>query len=85
MYENCFLANTHSICDAATSLSLSQHLSNHDASPSLLPTNSSLETVLNNKIRVYGNTTAVRQIAELVIEYCTIWESQGFVQIPPKR
>ena len=84
-YENRFLADTHSVCDAATSPPSSQHLSNHDAGSSLLPTDASLETVLSNGFRVYGDSTAVEQIAELVAEYPTIWESQGFVQIPPER
>lgn len=61
------------------------HLSGYDAGSSLLPTDSSLETVLNKRVRVYGDPTAVKQIAELVVEYPTIWKSQGFVQIPPER
>ena len=71
-YENCFLANTHSIRDAAISLLLLQHLSGHNADSSLLSNNSSLETVLSNGVRVYGDPTAVKQIAKLVAEYSTI-------------
>lgn len=84
-YENCFFANTHAALDAATSPPLLQHLSDHDTSSPLLPTDSSLETVLSNGVRVYGDTTTVRQIAELVAKYPTIWEFQGFVQISPER
>ncbi len=84
-YENCFLINTHSIHDAATSPPSSQHLSSHDAGSSLPPTDSFLETVLSNEVRIYGDSAAVKQIAELVAEYPTIWESQGLVQIPPER
>ena len=84
-YENCFFTDTYSIRDAATSPPLSQHLSSHDAGSSLLSTNSSLETVLSNGVRVYGDPAAVKQIAELVAEYPTIWKSQSFVQIPPER
>ncbi len=74
-YKNCFLANTHSALDAATFPPLLQYFSEYNTSPPFLATNSSLETVLNNGIRVYGDKTAVRQIAELVAEYPTIWES----------
>ena len=44
-----------------------------------------METVLENGIRVFGDTDAVKQISDLVAEYPSIWESQGFVQIPPER
>lgn len=44
-----------------------------------------METVLDNGVKVYGNAAAVKQIADLVVEYLTIWESKAFVQIPPKR
>ncbi len=84
-YKNYFLADTHSALDAATSPPLLQHLSNHNTSPLFLGTDSSLEIVLSNGIRVYGNKIAVRQIVELVAEYSTMWESQGFVQIPSER
>lgn len=41
--------------------------------------------MLNNGVKVYGDAAAVEQISELVAEYPTIWESQGFVRIPPER
>lgn len=59
-YKNSFLANTHSALNAATSPPLLQHLFNHDTSSPLLPTDSSLETVLSNGVRMYGDATAVR-------------------------
>lgn len=34
---------------------------------------------------MFGDADAVRQISDLVAEYPSIWESQGFVQIPPER
>ncbi len=40
---------------------------------------------MSNGVKVYRDVTTVRQIAELVAEYPTIWESQGFVQIPLER
>lgn len=61
---------------------LSSHLfSNLGTGPTLLPTDPSIETVFLNRIRVFGDSNAVRQIANLVAEYSSIWESQGFVQI----
>lgn len=74
-YENCFLTDAYSVRDAGTFKPSSQHLHKPDAVSSLLPSNSSLETVLSNGIKVYGDVTAVRQIADLVAEYPTIWES----------
>ena len=71
-YENCFLADAYSVRDAATSPPSSQNLLKPDAVSSLLPSDSSLETVLSNGIKVYGDATAVRQIADLVAEYPTI-------------
>lgn len=78
-YNNCFLANAYSVYDAATSPLSSQHLSCPNASSSFLPSNSFLEMVLDNKVKIYGDVMAVKQIAELMAEYPTIWESEGFV------
>ncbi len=44
-----------------------------------------METVLDNGVKVYGDAVAIKQIANLVAEYPTIWESKGFVQIPPEK
>lgn len=78
-YKNCFLTDAYSIRDAATSPPSSQHLPNPDPSSFFLPSDTFLETILSNGVKVYGDATAVRQIAELVAEYPTIWESQSFV------
>lgn len=71
-YDNYFLANAHSVRDAATSPPSSQHLLNSDTSSSFLPNDSSLERILSNGVKVYKDTAAVRQIAELMDEYPTI-------------
>ena len=84
-YDNCFLTNIQSALYAATSLPSSYRPLGHSDKPPLLPTNPFLETVLDNGVNVYGDAAAVRQIADLVVEYPTIWESQGFVQIPLER
>ena len=44
-----------------------------------------LETVLDNKVKVYGENVAIEQIAELVAKHPMIWESQGFVRISPEQ
>lgn len=72
VYKNCFFADTHSAFDAAISLFLLQHLSDHNTSLFFLPTNSFLETVLSNRVKMYENATAIKQIAELIAEYPTI-------------
>lgn len=46
--------------------------------------NSSIETVLDNEIKVYGDASTIKQILNLVAEYSSIGESQGFVQICPE-
>lgn len=84
-YDNCFLTNTHSTFDTTTSSPLLQQLLSRHTSPPFLPSDFFLKTVLENGVRMYGDAAVVRQIAELVIEYSTIWESQGFIQIPLKR
>lgn len=44
-----------------------------------------LETELRNGIKIYGDRETVGSITRLVDEYPSIWESSGFVQIPPER
>ncbi len=44
-----------------------------------------METLLDNRIKVYGDAATVKQIANLLAEYPTIWKSKGFVQIPPEK
>ena len=84
-YENCFLIDTQSAYNVASVPPSSHSFSNLSAGPTLPPTDASMETVLKNGIRMYRDASAVKQISYLVIEYSSIWESQGFVQIPPER
>ena len=84
-YDNCFFTEDQAAIDSATFPPSSQSMSDLSARPPLCQTDSSLETVLDNGVKVYGDATAVEQIAELVVEYPTIWESQGFVRIAPER
>lgn len=50
-----------------------------------MPTNPSIETTLDNGVRVYGDKNEVTLLAQLVAKYPSIWESEGFVQILPER
>ena len=84
-YDNCFFTDEQAAINSATFPPLLQSLSDFSAGPPLCQTYSLLETVLDNSIKIYGDTATVEQIAELVAEYPTIWESQGFVRIPLKR
>lgn len=78
-YENYFLKDTKSAYDTAA-ISLSLHFFfNLSAEPILPPTDSLMETVLKNGIRIYGDASAVKQIFDLVVEYPFIWESHEFV------
>ena len=84
-YENCFLFDTRSAYDAASVPPSLHHFFNLGVGPALPPTDASMEIVFENRIRVFGDTNAVRQISDLVAEYPSIWESQGFVQISSER
>ena len=84
-YENCFLADTQATFNSAAFPPKAQPVFDLHAGVSLAPTDAAMETQLNNGVRVYGDEAAVRQISELVAQYPSIWESEGFVQIPPER
>lgn len=84
-YNNCFLTGKQSALDVATSLSSSYQPSGRNNNLPFSPTDPSLETVLDNGVKMYGDAVTVRQIADLLPEYPTIWESQSFVQILPDK
>lgn len=50
-----------------------------------MPTNPSIERILDNGVRVYGDEHAVTLLSQLVPKYPSIWKSEGFVQISPER
>lgn len=78
-YKNCFFIYTQAAYDAVSVPPSSHPFSNFGTEPRLPLTDASMETVLHTGIRVFGDSNAVRQIADLVAEYPSIWESQGFV------
>lgn len=41
--------------------------------------------MLYNRVKVYGDAAALKQIAELVAEYSTIQKFQGFIWIAPEQ
>ena len=84
-YDNCFLADTETAFDLATVPPQIAPFFEHSPSCPPTPANPSMVTTLNNGVRVYGDKHAVTLLAQLVAEYPSIWESEGFVQIPPER
>ena len=84
-YNNYFLIDTQSAYNAASVPPSSHSFSDLSAGPALPPADASIETVLENGIRVFGDASIVQQISNLVAEYPSIWESRDFVQIPPEQ
>lgn len=70
-YENSFLTNIRSIYDTA-SVPPSFPLPNLGVRPALPPIDTSMETVFENGIRMFGNADTVKQISDLVVEYSSI-------------
>lgn len=75
VYKNCFLIDTQSTYDTTFVPSSSHSFSNLDAGPTLPPTDTSIETVFENGIKVFGDASIVKQISDLVAEYASMWES----------
>lgn len=44
-----------------------------------------MEIRLHNGVSVYGDADAVAQLSQLVAKYPSIWESEGFVRVPPEH
>lgn len=82
-YESCFAASVGH--EAASSPPISLPLFHERSGITIPPNGTSLETELPNGIKIYGDKDAVEQITRLVNEYPSIWESSGFVQVPPER
>ena len=81
-YENCF-ATSADLDVASTPPTLPTIF--HDRNGISIPPAGDLETELPNGIKIYGDKEAVDAITRLVNEYPSIWESSGFVQVPPER
>ena len=84
-YNNCFFANAEVILNSAIVPPLTAPFLEHKPSLAPTPTDPSMERTLDNWVKVYGDKHAATLLARLVAKFPTIWESQGFVQIPPER
>lgn len=58
-YNNCFLVNAKSALNSATVLSQTAPFFEYELSCTPIPTNPSMKTSLDNKVRVYGDKHAV--------------------------
>ena len=81
-YENCFA--TSADLNVASTPPTSPTIF-HDRNGISIPPTRDLEIELPNGIKIYGDKEAVDAITCLVNEYPLIWESSGFVQVPPER
>lgn len=83
LYENCFTMPVDH--KAATTPPMSPLLFHKYNNITIPPADTSLEIKLPNSIKIFGDEEAVKQMTSLVNEYPSIWESSGFVQMPPER
>ena len=83
LFENCFATSVDH--DSASSPPISPILFHEWSGITILPANTGLKTELSNGIKIYGDRQAVEKITRLVNKYPSIWESLGFMQVPPER
>ena len=81
-YKSCFA--TSADLDVASTPPTSPTIF-HDRNGISIPPAGDKETELPNGIKIYGDREAVDAVTCLVNDDPTIWESSGFVQIPPER
>ncbi len=81
-YESCFA--TSADLEVASTPPTSPTIFHDRNGISILPARD-METELPKGIKIYGDREAVDAITRLVNDYPTIWESSGFVQVPPER
>lgn len=83
-YDNCFLANTESAFNLVTVPPQTAPFFKHRFSYTSTPTGLSMKTRLDNGVRMYKDKHVVALLAQLIINYPSIWKSEGFVQISPE-
>lgn len=71
-HNNYFLVDTQSACNLVAVLLLSHAFSDLNVELLVLPADSSMETVFDNRIKVYVDANFVKQILELVMKYLSI-------------
>ena len=82
-FENCFAT---SVDHDAAATPLTSPLLFYERNGITIPlAGTGLETKLLNGIKIYGDEQAAEKITRLVNESLSIWESLGFVQVPPER
>ena len=82
-FQNCFATSVdHDVAFILPTSPLLFHERNGITSP---PADTGLETELLNGIKIYDDSQAIEKITRLINEYPLIWESLGFVQVPPER
>ena len=82
-FENCFPNSVDH--DTASTSPTSSLLFYEWNGITILPADTGLETELPNGIKIYSDRQAIEKITRLIDEYSSIWESLGFVQVPPER
>lgn len=83
--NKCFLADVESAVYSATVLPQTAPFFKENLSWALTLTEPSIETTLDNKVKVYGDEYTVTLLSQLVAKYPSIWESERFVLIPIQR
>ena len=71
-YDNCFLADVESVFYSATVSPQTAPFFEHKLSWVPTPTNPSMETILDNGVRVYGDEHAVTLLSQFVAKYPSI-------------
>ena len=71
-YDNCFLADVESAFHSATVPPQTAPFFEHELSCAPTPTDQSMETTLDNGVRVYGDERAVTLLSQLVAKYPSI-------------
>lgn len=80
-YNNGFLADAKFDFNSATVLPLIVLFFEHELFYTLTFVDLSMETRLDNGVKVYRKKHAVALLAQLIAKYLSIWELKGFVQI----
>lgn len=71
-YNNCFLADAKFTFYSATVLPQTAPFFEHELSSTLTPTDPSIKTTLDNRVRVYGDELEVILLAQFVAKYLSI-------------
>lgn len=76
-YDKCFLVDTQATFHLAAFPPAALPFLDLGAEPTLAPRNGLMETQLNNGVRVYRDSAAMKEISKLVVEYPSIWNERS--------